>query len=72
MTSHSRHRRASVEVQCALPAGYLIFDLLGLAAKRVSEAREKGARRPLARWRCLASKRITLNSPADLPKGQPF
>ena len=58
-----------VEVQCAVAPGLPSFQIVGLANKAVSEAREKVRAALDALSIALPSKRITVNlSPADMPK----
>ena len=58
-----------VEVQCAVAPGLPSFQIVGLANKAVSEARERVRAALDALSIALPSKRITVNlSPADMPK----
>ncbi|MEO0357275.1 MAG: YifB family Mg chelatase-like AAA ATPase [Pseudomonadota bacterium] len=58
-----------VEVQCAVSPGLPAFQIVGLPAKAVSEARERVRAALAACSVALPSKRITVNlSPADMPK----
>ncbi len=58
-----------VEVQCAVAPGMPAFQIVGLPAKAVSEARERVRAALAACSVALPSKRITVNlSPADMPK----
>ena len=58
-----------VEVQCAVAPGLPSFQIVGLANKAVSEARERLRAALDALSIALPSKRITVNlSPADMPK----
>ena len=58
-----------VEVQCAVAPGLPSFQIVGLANKAVSEAREKVRAALDALSIALPYKRITVNlSPADMPK----
>ncbi|MEM6306905.1 MAG: magnesium chelatase domain-containing protein, partial [Pseudomonadota bacterium] len=58
-----------VQVQCAVSPGMPAFQIVGLPAKAVSEARERVRAALEACAVALPSKRITVNlSPADMPK----
>jgi magnesium chelatase family protein len=59
----------SVDVQVQVAAGMPAFQIVGLADKAVSEARERVRSALIASGLALPARRITVNlAPADLPK----
>jgi magnesium chelatase family protein len=59
----------SVDVQVQITPGSVVFTLVGLPDKAVSEARERVRAALIASGLALPAKRITVNlAPADLPK----